>query len=112
MRRDDAYLLDIILAARRARAFVQGLTWEEFAQSDLVQSAVLVPLEIIGEAARRVSEETQRAHPEIPWVQMIGMRNRLIHEYFQVDLARVWETVQADLPKLIVRIEPLVPPDK
>lgn len=111
MRRDDAYLLDILLAARRARSFVQGLTWDEFAQNDLVQSAVLVPLEIIGEAARRVSEEFQRAHPEIPWVQMIGMRNRLIHEYFQVDLARVWETVQDDLPKLVALIEPLVPPD-
>lgn len=111
MRRDDAYLLDIQLAARRAGSFVQGLSWEQFVQCDLVQSAVLVPLEIIGEAARRVSEETQRAHPEIPWAQMVGMRNRLIHEYFQVDLARVWETVQDDLPNLIALIEPLVPPD-
>jgi uncharacterized protein with HEPN domain len=109
MRRDDAYLLDILLAARRARSFVEGFTWDEFAQSDLVQSAVLVPLEIIGEAARRVSAETQRAHSEIPWAEMIGMRNRLIHEYFQVDLARVWETVQDDLPGLIALIEPLVP---
>jgi len=112
MRRDDAYLLDILIAARQARTFLEGVTWEEFVQSDLHQSAVLRPLEIIGEAARRVSPEAQQAHPEIPWAQMIGMRNRLIHEYFQVDLRRVWETVQSDLPDLITRIEPLVPPDQ
>ncbi len=69
------------------------------------------PLEIIGEAARRVSRDTQDAHPEIPWDQMIGMRNRLIHEYFRVNLVTVWETVQDDLPPLINLIEPLVPPE-
>ena len=111
MPRDDAYLLDILIAARQARAFLEGVTWEEFVQSELHQSAVLRPLEIIGEAARRVSLETQQAHPEIPWAQMIGMRNRLIHEYFQVDLRRVWETVQTDLPALIAQVEPLIPPD-
>jgi len=69
------------------------------------------PLEIIGEAARRVSQETRDAHAEIPWEQMIGMRNRLIHEYFRVNLATVWETVQNDLPSLIALVEPLVPPE-
>ncbi len=112
MRRDDAYLLDILLAARQATEFLEGITWEQFAQSDLLQSAVMRPLEIIGEAGRRISPETQQAHPEVPWAQMIGMRNRLIHEYFQVDLARVWETVHDDLPDLISRIEPLVPPEE
>jgi uncharacterized protein with HEPN domain len=67
------------------------------------------PLEIVGEAARLVSQETRDIHPEIPWNQMIGMRNRLIHEYFRVDLVTVWETVQSDLPCLIELIEPLVP---
>jgi uncharacterized protein with HEPN domain len=68
-------------------------------------------LEIIGEAARRVSQQTRDAHPEIPWEQMIGLRNRLIHEYFRVNLATVWDTVQNDLPRLIALIEPLVPPE-
>jgi uncharacterized protein with HEPN domain len=72
---------------------------------------VIRPLEIIGEAARLVSQETRDTHPEIPWEQMIGMRNRLIHEYFRVNLTTVWETIQNDLPPLIAQIEPLVPPE-
>ncbi len=113
MQRDVAYLLDILLAARRACHFLEELTWEEFSQSELHQDAVMRPLGIIGEAARRVSQQTQDAHPEIPWQQMVGMRNRLVHEYFRVDLATVWETVQNDLPYLISLVEPLVPaPDE
>lgn len=109
MPRDEAYLLDILIAARKALQFLEGMTWQEFTQSELHQNAVIRPLEIIGEAARQVSPETRDAHPEIPWGQMIGMRNRLIHEYFRVNLTTVWETVQNDLPSLITQIEPLVP---
>ena len=109
MQRDDAYLLDILIAARKALKFLAGMTWEEFERSELHQNAVMRPLEIIGEAARRVSQQTRDAHPEIPWEQMIGLRNRLIHEYFRVNLATVWDTVQNDLPRLIALIEPLVP---
>jgi uncharacterized protein with HEPN domain len=111
MRRDDAYLLDILIAARRAIEFVDGLTWEEFVASDLHQSAVVRTLEIIGEAASRVSQDMRDAYPELPWPQMIGMRHRLIHEYFRVDLATVWDTVQNDLPPLIDQLEPLIPPE-
>ena len=67
MRRDDAYLLDILIAARKALAFVQGMTREEFERSDLHQNAAIRPLEIIGEAARLVSQQTRDAHPDIPW---------------------------------------------
>lgn len=66
MQRDDAYLLDILIAARKALKFLEGMTWEEFERSELHQNAVMRPLEIIGEAARRVSEQTRDAHPEIP----------------------------------------------
>jgi len=111
MPRDEAYLLDILIAARKALAFVEGMTRDAFMESELHQNAVIRPLEIIGEAAAHVSESTRQAHPEIPWVEMIGMRHRLIHEYFRVDLKVVWETVQRDLPRLIVLIEPLVPPE-
>jgi uncharacterized protein with HEPN domain len=112
MRRDDAYLLDILIAARRARRFLKDLAWEEFAHSELHQDAVMRPLAIIGEAARQISQETRDAHPELPWPQMAGMRNRLIHEYFRVDLATVWETVKNDLPPLIAVLEHLVPPEE
>ena len=109
MQRDEALLLDILIAARRAVRFLESMTWEAFEQSELHQNAVMRPLEIIGEAARRVSQDTREAHPDIPWDQMVGMRNRLIHEYFRVNLTTVWETVQDDLPPLIAQIEPLVP---
>ena len=111
MQRDEAYLLDILIAARKAHGFLEGMTLVEFEKSELHQNAVMRPLEIIGEAAGRLSQQTREAHPDIPWDQMIGMRNRLIHEYFRVSLTTVWETVQDDLPSLIVLVEPLVPPE-
>jgi uncharacterized protein with HEPN domain len=109
--RDQAYLLDILIASRKALEFVKGLSFEEFQDSELHQSAVIRPLEIIGEAARMISDDVKAQHPEIPWGDMIGMRNRLIHEYFDISLATIWETVHDDLPHLIQQIAPLVPAD-
>ena len=68
-------------------------------------------MEIIGEAASRLSAETRAAHPPIPWREIVGMRNRLVHAYFEIDLRLVWDTVRNDLPPLIARLEPLVPPE-
>ena len=110
MQRDDAaYLLDILIAAKKAISYLDGLSWEEFEASELHQDAAMRALEIIGEAANRVSEATREAHPEIPWLQVIGMRNRLVYEYFRINLAAVWDTVKRDLYELIKKIEPLVP---
>ena len=111
MRRDDAWLLDMLLAARRAVRFAAPLTFSEFENDDLHQLAILKAVEIIGEAASRISEETKAGHPDIPWTEIIGMRNRLVHGYFAIRLDRVWQTVQDDLPPLIAQIEPLVPPE-
>ena len=111
MRHDSSYLLDILIASREARQFVSGLTQQQFEQSRLHQNAVIKALETIGEAASRVSSETIAANPGIPWSEMKGMRNRLIHGYFEVDVAKVWDTVQRDLPPLIAAIDPLVPPE-
>ena len=112
MRRDDAYLLDMLLAARDAVEFAAGLTFPQFQQSRLNQNAILKAIEIIGEAAACVSTDTKEAHPEIPWSKIIGMRNRLVHAYFEVNLGRVWQTVQRDVPHLIPLLEPLVPPEE
>jgi uncharacterized protein with HEPN domain len=112
MWRDPAYLLDILSATRRVLEYTTGLSWEEFAKNCLVQDATLRQLEIIGEAARKVSLEFRSAHPELPWQEMIGMRNRLIHEYSRVDLTAIWSTVTDDLPVLLRSVEPLVPPDE
>lgn len=112
MRDDAAYLLDILIAARDARDFVSGLTWKQFEASRLHQNAIIKTIEIIGEAAARVSNETKATHKKIPWAEIIGMRHRLVHGYFEVDLRKVWGTVQHDLPSLIALIEPLVPPEE
>lgn len=109
MPRDEVYFLDMLIAAKEAQQFMKGLTWEEFSTSELHQRAVTKALEIVGEAARKISKTTQIEHPEIPWGDIIGMRNRLIHEYFEIDLGKVWDTVSSDVPKLIQQIEPLVP---
>ena len=112
MRRDDAsYLLDMLVAARDAVVFADGLSFSEFARDQRTQLAILKCVEIVGEAASRVSAETREAHPAIPWREIVGMRNRLAHAYFEIDLRLVWDTVRNDLPPLIARLEPLVPPE-
>ena len=99
----------------RAKAFfllnADEFLSDQFEQSELHQNAVIRPLEIIGEAAGLISQQTRNEHHEIPWKQMIGMRNRLIHEYSSVNYETVWDTIKNDLPTLIVLIEPLVPPE-
>ena len=111
MRDDGARLLDMLLAAREATAFLEGLTFPEFQRNRMAQLAVLKAIEVVGEAASRISTETTKAHPDIPWSGIIGMRNRLVHGYFNVNLERVWETARQDIPRLISQLEPLVPPE-
>ena len=111
MWRDDAYLLDMLLAARKVLKFTRGTTWDQFVNDDLVQNAVMRQIQIIGEAARKVSPQYQQGHSEIPWNQIIGMRNRLVHEYFRIIPRQVWEVVKKDIPNLVRLIEPLVAPD-
>ena len=112
MWRDDAYLLDMLLASRKAQQFTQGVIWEQFRSNELLQNATMRQIQIIGEAARKISPEFKEAHPVIPWHEIIGMRHRLVHDYFHTDPVRVWEVIEKDLPVLISLIEPLVPPDE
>ena len=111
MRRDGILLLDMLLASREAVHFAYGLTFEAFSQDRRSQLAILKAVETVGEAASRVSADTRNAHPEIPWAEIVGMRHRLMHEYSNVNLARVWETVAEDIPHLILQLERLVPPE-
>jgi uncharacterized protein with HEPN domain len=111
MPRDEAYLLDIVLAARRAIKYVANISRAKFEEDEMVQDAVARTLEIIGEAAGLVSEDFQEAHSEIPWHLMVGMRNRIIHEYSRVNWGTIWDTVKNDLPTLISVLEPLIPPE-
>ncbi|MBI4949028.1 MAG: DUF86 domain-containing protein [Deltaproteobacteria bacterium] len=110
MRRDKEYLLDILGAARFALSYVGKMNKEDFLKDTLIQDAVIRRMEIIGEAARRVSQETQAILP-LPWREMIGMRNLMIHEYDDIDMATVWETVRRDLSPLITELEKVLQPD-
>ena len=109
MPRDRECLFDILEAARLAIQYLSGKTRDDFDRDTQCQDAVIRRLEIIGEAARRISEETKAIYPDLPWNEMIGMRNRLIHEYFRVNVSAVWDTIQDDIPILIRLVEPLVP---
>ena len=111
MRHDDNYLLDMLVAARKTVQFSKGLTYDSFLQSDLHQNAILKVLEIIGEAASRISNETKAAHPDVPWHNISGLRNRIVHAYFEIDLSVVWMIINDDVPVLIATLERFVPPE-
>ena len=108
-RRDDANLLrDMLDAAKEAVAFAQGKRRADLDDDRKLVLSITRLVEIIGEAAGKVSKEFQASHSEIPWSDIIGMRNRLIHAYFDVDVDRVWDTVHDDLPPLITALERLI----
>lgn len=111
MRHDPSYLVDMLLAARNAVEFSRGLTRQQFEQDALRQNAIVKAVEIIGEAASRLSAETKEELPEIDWDRVVGMRHRLVHDYFAIDYDIVWDVVQNHLPKLISQLESTVPPE-
>ena len=110
--RDAALLLDMLLAARDARQFVAGMSESAFQESRLHQNAVIRSLEVIGEAAGKVSAATQAELPGLPWREITGMRHRLIHNYADVRLDLVWVVVQTRLSALIASLEPHVSDDE
>ncbi len=99
-------------AAREAMAFVQGRTRSELNRDRMLVLSLVKSIEIIGEAASRVSADIRAEYPEIPWSSTVAMRNRLIHAYFDIDLDRLWDTVTDDLPPLIAMLEKIVPPEE
>jgi len=110
-RDDSAYLLDMLLSARDALSFAEGMSFDDFVVDRRTQLSVLKSVEIVGEAAAQVSEDVRRANPDIPWREIVGMRNRLVHGYFDIDLPLVRDTIQQDIPEFIDRLGPLVPPE-
>lgn len=97
-------------AARDARAFIAGKTREQLDTDKVLRLALVKCVEIIGEAAARVSPACKALHPDIPWADIIGMRNRLIHGYADVNLDTVWQTVTEELPPLVAALEKIAPP--
>ncbi len=92
-------LEDILDAIARIERYAV-LGWEAFERDELIQVWILYHLQVIGEAAARLGRDFHDAHPEVPWRQIVAMRNVLVHEYFGLDLNEVWKTVERDLPNL------------
>ncbi|MEE8363668.1 MAG: DUF86 domain-containing protein [Dehalococcoidia bacterium] len=110
MQRDAAYLVDVLAACRRVQQYVLGCAWEDFLADQMRQDAVIRQMEIMGEAANRLSPEARSRIGGVPWQDMIGMRNVLIHGYDAVDLAIVWDTAARRVPGLIEALERHVEP--
>lgn len=110
--RDAALLLDMLLAAQDAREFVAGIDEAAFLASRLHQNAVIRSLEVIGEAAGKVSPAFRAAQAGIPWREITGMRHRLIHGYGEVRLDLVWRVAAERLDPLIAALTPLIPDDR
>jgi uncharacterized protein with HEPN domain len=101
MKKDDAvYLHHILVAIERIEAYSEGVTFQGFLEAEIVQDGVVRQLEIIGEASRNLSQELIQRHPEVPWREIIGLRNRIAHAYYNIDQGVVWDIVQGDLPSL------------
>jgi uncharacterized protein with HEPN domain len=101
MKKDDTvYLHHIIDAIQRIEEYTKNLNREQFTADHLVQDGVIRQIEIIGEASKRISDTLKVSTTEIPWKDIVGMRNKLIHDYFGVDVDAVWDTVKKDLPFL------------
>jgi len=111
MSKDDAYVLDMLRAASLARQFAEACTEAQLLDDVKTQSAVLHQLTMLGEAVRRVSQGFRDRHAQVPWVEMAGLRNRIVHEYDEIDLDRVWEVISRDLPRLIPALEAIAQPE-
>lgn len=111
MQKDDlVYAGHMLDMARKASDKVAGKTRAEYDQDENLRMALAHLIQVIGEAARHVSAEFCRSHPEIPWKQIVGMRHKVVHDYLHVDYDIVWAVVTLDLPPLLAELEKLVPP--
>ncbi len=100
MKDDSIYIDHILNSINRILYYISGKDREEFEADLLTQDAVVRQLEVIGEATKRVSKELRSKHPDIPWADMAGMRDVLIHDYIDVDLGVVWKTASENIPDL------------
>jgi len=113
MRKDDAVRLRHMLdATREAIFFTHGRSREDLDTDRQLVLSLVKEVEIIGEAAYQLSQEARASMPEAPWEDIIGMRHRLVHAYFNINLDILWQTIEKDLPALIPVLEALVPPEE
>jgi len=108
-RDDDLYLGHMLDMTSKVLELTSGVDKPTFDEDEKLQLALVHLIQVIGEAARRVSPECKAEHPEIPWGAIVGMRHKVVHDYMGVDIEVVWDTVQNDLPMLAPMLEKLVP---
>jgi uncharacterized protein with HEPN domain len=102
------FIEDIYEAIINVERFTDGLAYEAFVSDEKTLYAVRTGLQIIGEASAKIPERIRAQHPDIPWRQIISFRNRIVHEYFGLDVRLIWATIQHDLPELKPKIEQLL----
>jgi uncharacterized protein with HEPN domain len=100
IKNDQVYLENILEAISKIENFTNEISRFEFERNVMMQDAVIRNIEIIGEASKKVTKHFAQSHPEIPWQEMAGMRDKLIHDYLGVDISVVWKTIEIDLPLL------------
>ncbi|HEY9700815.1 MAG TPA: DUF86 domain-containing protein [Allocoleopsis sp.] len=110
MNRDSASILDAYRFAQLILQFTSGMNKNDFLSDIKTQAAVIYEITLLGEAFKRLSQDFRSQYPEIPYSQIIGMRNKLTHDYDGIDLDIVWKAVNKDIPELLLLIEPLLPP--
>jgi hypothetical protein len=98
------YLEDIKESIAKIQRYTQGQIYTDFVNDDKTVDSVVRNLEVIGEAARNMPQDVKGSHPEVPWDEIIGMRNKIAHEYFGIDHQIIWKTIQDDLPILLRQI--------
>jgi uncharacterized protein with HEPN domain len=107
-RRNLDYLLDIQDAIERALEYTNGLTWDEYLHDNKTQDAVVRNLEVLGETTKNISDDLRIEYPAVPWRDMSGTRDRLVHHYFGISQEIVWQIVQKDLPGLKQQIANMI----
>lgn len=110
-RSELVYFGVILEAARRAQAKGAGVTKQQFDGDDTLQLALTYLIQNVGEAAMKVPVETRALHPEIDWTALVGMRHRLVHDYLNVDVEKVWYALRNDIPELIRVLSSFTPPE-
>ncbi len=109
MQKDDFIRIQHMLeAAQEAVTFAEGRSRDDLATDRMLSLAIVRCIEIVGEAAANVSSEERNRYAQIPWGDIVGMRNRVIHAYFDIDLKLVWDTITDDLPPLIVQLDKIL----
>ena len=108
MKEEKVYIKHILESIEKLETYIKGVSKEKFKKESLIQDAIIRKIEVIGEASKFISKETKEKNKDIPWKDIAGMRDKLIHAYFGVDLDAIWKTLKEDIPLLKKEIMKLI----